>query len=108
MARKNSPKPVIISPQAQKDILAILNYLQENWNQKVIDHFLDRLEGFYKIVSRFPRLFRYYDKRRNIRSYVLTRQNSVYYRNTRTAIEIITVFDTRQHPRKLKSATRKK
>jgi plasmid stabilization system protein ParE len=73
----------------------------------VIDTFLGKLEAFYKIVSLNPHLFRYYDKRRNIRMYALTKQNSIYYRNKRAAIEIITVFDTRQNPQKLKKIARK-
>ena len=107
MGQRSSPKPVIISPQAQKDIINILSYLQEHWNQKVIDTFLAKLEAFYQIVSLNPRLFRYYNKRRNIRMYALTKQNSLYYRNKRAVIEIITVFDTRQNPQKLKKIARK-
>lgn len=105
MGQKSKPKSVVISPQAQKDIINILNYLQENWNQKVIDVFLGKLEAFYTIVSINPRMFRYYDKRINIRVYILTKQNSIYYRNKRASIEIITVFDTRQDPLKLKYIT---
>jgi plasmid stabilization system protein ParE len=101
MAAKNKGKPVIISPQAQKDIRAVLTYLEENWNQKVIDEFFQKLQTFYVIVSINPRVFGYYDKRRNIRNYALTKQNIVYYRNKRDRIEIITVFDGRQNPRKL-------
>lgn len=104
MASKSRPKPVVISPQAQKDITEILHYLQENWDQKVIDSFFEKLEAFYQIVSLNPGVFKYYDKRRNIRCYALSSQNSIYYRNKRSGVEIITVFDTRQNTIKLKKA----
>ena len=102
MAKRNKPKPVIISPQAKEDIKNILAYLTQNWNQKVVNEFLQKLEVFYYIISFNPGIFGYYNKRRNIRKYSITKQNIIYYRNRRTAIEIITVFDGRQDPSKLK------
>jgi len=104
MAKGNKqPKPVIISPQAKQDILTILSWLSENWSQKVTDEFLQKLETFYQIVLINPRIFGYYNKRKNIRRYALTKHNIIYYRNRRNAIEIITVFDTRQDLTKLKN-----
>ncbi|MDQ6756649.1 MAG: type II toxin-antitoxin system RelE/ParE family toxin [Bacteroidota bacterium] len=103
MAKKSKPKPVIISPQAKEDINNIIYYLSENWNQKIVGEFLQKLQAFYYIISINPRLFGYYNKRKNIRKYALTKQNIIYFRNRREAIEIITVFDGRQHPDKLKN-----
>ena len=101
MAR-NKTKPVVISPQAKEDIQNILLYLKEHWTQKSIEEFLQKLEIFYSVISLNPRLFGYYNKRENIRNYALTKQNIIYYRNRKSVIEIITVFDGRQNPKKLK------
>jgi len=106
MAKRNKPKPVIISPQAKEDITNILSHLSTNWNQKVVDEFLQKLHVFYYIISINPKVFGYYNKSRNIRKYALTKQNIIYYRNRRAAVEIITVFDGRQHPGKLKGILR--
>lgn len=106
MAKRSKPKPVIISPQAKEDINNILYYLSQNWNQKVVDEFLQKLKVFYYIISINPRLFGYYNKRKNIRKYALTKQNIIYYRNRREVVEIITVFDGRQHPNKLENILR--
>lgn len=104
MAVRNKPKVVTISPQAKEDITNILSYLTLNWNQEVVDEFLQKLETFYFIVSVNPRLFGYFNKQKNIRKYAITRQNIIYYRNKRKEVQIITVFDGRQHPSKLKRA----
>ncbi len=101
-------RPVIISPQAKQDIESILQYLKENWNQKVIDNFLLKLETFYTIISINPHVFGYYSKPRNIRNYAIMKQQVVYYRNRRKAVEEITVFNARQSPSKLKKALAKK
>ncbi len=103
MAVRHKPKMVIISPQAREDIISILSYLSLNWNQEVIDEFLQKLETFYFIVSVNPRLFGYFNKQKNIRKYAITRQNIIYYRNKRKEVQIITVFDARQNPSKLKT-----
>ena len=100
--RNNQPKPVIISPQAKEDVSNILSYLSENWDQGVVDEFLKKLEIFYFIVSINPRLFGYFDKQKNIRKYAISKQNIIYYRNKEKEVQIITVFDVRQQPFKLK------
>ncbi len=101
-------KPVIISPQAKEDIESVLNYLRENWDQKVIDNFLLKLETFYIIISINPRVFGYYSKSRNIRNYAITKQQVIYYRNRKNAVEVITLFDSRQSPSKLQKTLAKK
>lgn len=102
MARSRKPKPVVISPLAKEDIEAILSYLSENWNQKIVDEFLQKLQAFYFIISNNPTLFGYYNKNKNIRKYAISKQTVIYYRNRKAAIEIITVFDSRQNPATLK------
>ena len=106
MARRNEPKPVIISPQAKEDITNILSYLVRNWDQKVVDEFLQKLQLFYYIISMNPTVFGYYNKSRNIRKYALTKHNIIFYRNKRKAVEVITVFDGRQDPARLKNILR--
>lgn len=108
MVTGNKQKPVIISPQAKQDILFTIIYLKEQWGQKTVDEFLQKLETFYRIVSINPRLFGYYNKSRKIRKYAITKQNVIYYRIRKNAIEIITAFDGRQNPAKLKKIVKKK
>ncbi|MEP6596075.1 MAG: type II toxin-antitoxin system RelE/ParE family toxin [Ginsengibacter sp.] len=102
MAKGNKQKTIIISPQAKQDILSTIIYLKENWGQKTVAEFLQNLEAFYRIISINPRLFGYYKKSRNIRNYAITKQNIIYYRIRKNAIELVTVFDGRQTPAKLK------
>jgi len=108
MARKNKqPLQIVISPQAKQDLTNILQYLEQNWSQKSIENFLQKLEAFYSIISINPNLFGYYNRKKRIRKYALTKQNIIYYRSRKNAIEIITVFDSRQNPKKLKTIIKK-
>lgn len=75
--RNSQPKSIIISPQAKEDVNNILLYLSQNWNQKVVDDFLQKLEIFYYLVSINPRLFGYFN---NKRTFVNTRlQNKILF-----------------------------
>lgn len=106
MARSKQSKKIVISPQAKEDVSAILHYLSKNWNQKTIEEFLEKLETFYYIVSVHPQIFGYYNKHKGIRKYALTKQNIVFYRIKKGMVEVITVFDSRQNPAKLKKRLR--
>lgn len=90
--RNNVKKIVIISPQAKEDLDNILSYLAKNWNQKTVDDFIKKVEIFYYLISINPKMFDYFDKKRNIRKYAITKQNIIYYRNKRNEIQIITVL----------------
>jgi plasmid stabilization system protein ParE len=107
MARAKGWK-VIISPQAKEDIDSLLLYLSLNWSQGITDKLLQKLETFYTIVSINPHVFGFYSKYRNIRNYAITKQNVIYYRTRRKVVEIITVFDARQSPFRLKKILSKK
>lgn len=99
MARQNKkPKPVLISPEARDDIAAVLRYLESPWSEKAVNHFLERLTSFYRLIALQPRLFSYYNKRKNIRKFALTKHHLIFYRNTKAAVEIITLLDGRQNP----------
>lgn len=108
MVANAEQRSVIISPQAKDDILNIFKYLKENWGQKFVDEFLQKLESFYDILLINPRLFGYYNKRLKIRKYILTKQNIIYYRINKNVTEVIIVFDIRQNPEKLKKVLKKK
>lgn len=107
MAAGSKQHSVNISPQAKEDILNIIVYLKKNWGQNVVDEFLQKLTTFYYIILINPRLFGYYNKRLKIRKYVISKQNIIYYRIKKNEIEIITVFDCRQNPAKLKRMLKK-
>ncbi|MBS1667897.1 MAG: type II toxin-antitoxin system RelE/ParE family toxin [Bacteroidetes bacterium] len=75
MAKSNKqPITVTISPQAKEDILKILDYLEQEWGQKVINDFLQKIDVFYQIILINPRLFSFHNKRKNIRKYALTKR----------------------------------
>jgi len=96
-------KPVVLTAIAEQDLEHISNYLLDNWGMIVCDNFLSRFEQLCATISSAPGMFPVIYKKKKIRKCILTRQNTMYYREHADKIEIITIFDTRQDPNKLES-----
>ena len=90
------------SDRALDDLQNILDYLNEKWTQKEIRNFVRRLDKRLELISGNPRLFPKTVKRRNIRRSVLTKHTVIYYEATENSVTIVTLFDPRQHPKKLR------
>ena len=94
-------KPVIWSPQSEKDLEKILGYLAKEWKESVALKFLDLLDTLLSQIAVNPRQFPIIHKHLNIRKCVLTKHNTLYYRNKRSVVEVVRIYDNRQDPDKL-------
>lgn len=92
---------VTISERAQANLLQILEYLGQNWSEKVKKSFLQRLIRVVGLISHNPYLFPASFQKNSIHKCVVTKHNVLYYRITDHEVEIITIHDTRQAPNKL-------
>ncbi len=90
------------SDSALEDLKNIIKYLSEEWTQKEIKRFARKLEKRLDLISTNPRLFPQTAKRNDIRRSVLTKHTVIYYQTTDTVVTIVTLFDPRQNPKKLK------
>jgi len=90
------------SDRALADLQNIIDYLTENWTQKEIRNFVRRLDKRLDIIATNPRLFPKTIKRNNVRRSVLTKHTVIYYETDKDLISIVTLFDPRQNPKKLK------
>ena len=92
------PKQTIWSPLAESDFATILEYLNKNWDAKVAANFIDLTESVIDQISINPKQYPIIFKRKRIRKCVLTKHNSVFYRDSRSQVEILRIYDTRQDP----------
>ncbi len=95
-------RKIVWSPLADRDIENILEYLNKNWNQKVIIRFLNKINIATKQILKNPHQYPIINKKLQVRKCVVTKQNTLFYRNTEKTIEILRLYDTRQDPEKLK------
>jgi plasmid stabilization system protein ParE len=94
-------KQIVWSPLSEGDFAKILEYLNENWDEKVANQFIDLTENILDQISINPRQFPVIYKKEKIRKCVLTKHNTMFYRDSKTQIDILRIFDTRQDPNTL-------
>lgn len=87
--------------EAVNNLKLIFDYLSKNWSKKEISNFTNKLENRLRIISLYPKLFRK-SKKKNIHISVLTKQITLYYKIEKKKIIILTLFDVRQNPNKIK------
>ena len=95
---------VFLSELAESKLLKLSDYLLENWNLKTRDKFIEKLSEKIKQISIQPQSCPESSEFKGLFKCVVTKQTTFYYRISieLKEIEIITVFDTRQSPTKLK------
>ena len=94
---------VVLSPTAKGKLEELLSYLKQEWSEKVKQEFIEKLDTKISQVSQYPRSCPESKSLKNLYKCVVTKQTTFYYRISKEEIEIITLFDTRQNPNKLKS-----
>jgi plasmid stabilization system protein ParE len=96
-------KRVVLSASAKTKLDALLLYLQQEWSEKVKREFIDKLDVKIRQVAHYPKSCPESSTFKNLYKCVVTKQTTFYYRIKEEEIEIITLFDSRQDPKKLNS-----
>jgi plasmid stabilization system protein ParE len=94
-------KRIVWSPLSEKDFSNILNYLSSNWDQKVSVHFITLTQNALQQIATYPKQFPLINKIDRVRKCVLTKHNTLFYRENPTQIQILRIYDTRQNPNDL-------
>jgi plasmid stabilization system protein ParE len=100
-------KKVSISKRASVKLDKLLNRLQKEWSIEVKKEFIGKLDRALDIISVNPDAFPISNLQKGIHKCVVTKQTTIYYRVKAVEIQIITVFETRQSPKKLKKELKK-
>jgi plasmid stabilization system protein ParE len=86
------------SDQALRNLEAIILYLKTSWSEKEVDNFLKKLDHGITLIAQRPKMFPVSLLRSNLRRFVLTKQVSIIYTETKLGITIVSLFDNRQDP----------
>ena len=95
------PKQIIWSPLSEKDFENILDYLKSNWDEKVVEKFINITDQLIYQISINPKQYPIINKSKRIRKCVITKYNTLFYRDRKDFIDILRIFDSRQDPKKL-------
>lgn len=94
-------KPIKWSSYADNDFAKLLQYLENRWNKKVCIKFIIKLDFCIDLIHKNPNQFPVFNTEFKIRKCVVTKQNTLYYRETDTRIDILRLYDSRQNPETL-------
>ena len=95
-------REIIISTRAQKNINNLFEYLELKWSEKVRKEFALKLYSVVKTIRVNPESFPKSDINSNYNKCVITKQSTLYYRYNSKQVRVLSLFDTRQNPNKIK------
>ena len=88
--------------EATNNLENIIIYLETNWTSKELSKFFQRFEKQILLLSYFPEAYPISSKQNKIHRCVLTKNITIYYTVKDEYLVLLSLFDTRQHPSKLK------
>lgn len=91
-----------LSKRTKIKLEKLLEYLDINWSEKVKKEFVKKLDHSLSILQQNPDSFQKSDIISGLHKCVITKQTTIYYRYDNKNIYIVTLFDNRQNPKKLK------
>lgn len=94
-------RKVVISKTTEKKLETIFSNLVEKWSIKVKNEFIEKLDYSIELIRNQPEMFPESKRGKKLRKCVVTKQTTLFYRFTTKKINVVTIFDTRQNPKKL-------
>jgi len=86
---------------AQKSFDQIIEFLQEEWSLNSAIKFVQKTNNLIETLKEQPKIGRPEKVKNDLRSFVLSRQTTVFYRiKSNVVIILLKFFDTRQNPLK--------
>lgn len=92
------------TPTARVTYFSVIAYLEEAWTKREIQNFVDETEKVISQIIADPHMFEESRKKTNVRKGFITKHKTLYYRvkPVKKEIEIITFWNNKQNPGKLK------
>lgn len=88
---------IYLSQEADGQLQSLLEYLDNEWGERVCDNFIEKLERAMQTITLTPLAFPVSEQISGLHKCVVTRQTSIYYRISSTDIEIVSILDNRQN-----------
>jgi len=92
------------TPTARLTYFKVLDFIDKQWTTNEGENFIYKTEHTISQIAVNPYLFKASKKKKSVRKGFITEHNSLYYRvkPKKEEIELITFWDNRQNPLKLK------
>jgi len=88
--------------EATRNLEILIIYLEANWTSKELNKFFRKFDKQLLLISLFPESYPSSSKKKKVHRCVLTKNITIYYSVENEVIVLLTIFDTRQNPAKIK------
>nr|WP_315251667.1 type II toxin-antitoxin system RelE/ParE family toxin [uncultured Flavobacterium sp.] len=95
-------REIIFSKNAEKSLIDLLEYLEFKWSVKVKEKFILKLDKLIYLIQKDPEIFPKSQINKFQHRCVISKQTTIYYRYNAREIRVLSLFDTRQNPAKIK------
>ena len=86
---------IVINKKFINSLTNVLSYLETEWNKKVADDFLNRVDQRINALQHHPYIGAQ-TKFKNVRGIHVTKHNRLYYKVSGNKVTIINLYDTRR------------
>ncbi|HEY4327298.1 MAG TPA: type II toxin-antitoxin system RelE/ParE family toxin [Mucilaginibacter sp.] len=93
---------LIWSDRAREEYSKLQEYLYAEWGEEIARRVIKEIAQTVDRIQNSPEHFPVFSKKRKIRRCVASPQTSIFFNANRDRIEIVSVFDNRQNPKKRK------
>lgn len=95
-------RKIKLSKRASKKLDKLFEYLDQEWSREVKEEFIKKLEKAFNQIKSYPESCIKTDSVKGLHMLVVTKQTSVFYRFDSKNIYVVTIFDNRMDPEKLR------
>lgn len=95
-------KRVVWTKRANAKFNTVIQYLETKWGNSVTENFVKQTYNIIDLLAEQPALGTIEIPEKEIRAFLITKHNRIFYRYTSDELVILNFFDTRQHPAKKK------
>lgn len=91
---------IVWTPQALKGLDEIIQYLEDNWTDKEIEHFISEIDSFISLLEKYPGLLQKSGKNPNLYRGPINKHTILTYRfkPRKQVIELVNLRSTRKRP----------
>ena len=95
-------RKIKLSKRASNKLEKLLDYLENEWSLKIKNDFIKKLDKSLSLIQENPDYFQKSDTVKGLHRCVITKQITIFYLFDDKYIYIVTLFDNRQDPKRLK------
>ena len=94
-------KEIFLTAIAESNYEAITDYVFEKFGPIVTNNFIERFWEACLLISDTPEIYPFANKTKQIRKCVVSKHNTIYFKEYTDVIRVLVVFDNHQDPEKL-------